>query len=301
MAMLCSDKTGTLTLNKMVMQQVVTADGVAHHWPEEAEASAAATEVLECAALATKWREAPKDALDTLVLGAARSSGWLAQLDAYTQLDYSPFDPSVKRTSAVLRDAQGVEFEVTKGAPPVVLRMAHDYAAIRASLEAAVDEYACRGVRCIAVARTDERQRWRFLGLLTFLDPPRPDTRQTIAAAHRLGVGVKMVTGDQMAIAAETCRVLGMGTAVYGTADLPEATEPDAPGTQLGRSPSRTLTQTPTLNPDPHPHPDPTPTPTPTPGQVPSSSRLQTASRGSTPSTSSTSSRPCAGVAGRWA
>ena len=301
MAMLCSDKTGTLTLNKMVMQQVVTADGVPHRWPEEAEASAAATEVLECAALATKWREAPKDALDTLVLGAARSSGWLAQLDAYTQLDYSPFDPSVKRTSAVLRDAQGVEFEVTKGAPPVVLRMAHDYAAIRAPLEAAVDEYACRGVRCIAVARTDERQRWRFLGLLTFLDPPRPDTRQTIAAAHRLGVGVKMVTGDQMAIAAETCRVLGMGTAVYGTADLPEATEPDAPGTQLGRSPSRTLTQTPTLNPDPHPHPHPTSTPTPTPGQVPSSSRLQTASRGSTPSTNSTSSRPCAGVAGRWA
>ena len=253
MAMLCSDKTGTLTLNKMVMQQVVTADGVAYHWPEEAEASAAATEVLECAALATKWREAPKDALDTLVLGAARSSGWLAQLDAYTQLDYSPFDPSVKRTSAVVRDAQGVEFEVTKGAPPVVLRMAHDYPAIRAHLEAAVDEYACRGVRCIAVARTDERQRWRFLGLLTFLDPPRPDTRQTIAAAHRLGVGVKMVTGDQMAIAAETCRVLGMGTAVYGTGDLPEATEPDAPGTQLCNA----------ARPKPAPNPDPNPDPKP--------------------------------------
>jgi H+-transporting ATPase len=111
--------------------------------------------------------------------------------------------------------------------------MAHNYAAIRGTLEAAVDDYACRGVRCIAVARTDEQGRWCFMGLLTFLDPPRPDTRQTIEAAHGLGVGVKMVTGDQVAIAKETCRVLGMGTAVYGTADLPEATEPDAPGAEL--------------------------------------------------------------------
>ena len=77
-----------------------------------------------------------------------------------TQLDYSPFDPSIKRTTATLRDAQGKEFEVTKGAPPVVLRMAHNYATIRETLEAAVDDYACRGVRCIAVARTDEQGRW---------------------------------------------------------------------------------------------------------------------------------------------
>ena len=85
------------------------------------------------------------------------------------------------------------------------------------------------------------------MGLLTFLDPPRPDTRQTIEAAHGLGVGVKMVTGDQMAIAKETCRVLGMGTAVYGTADLPEATEPDAPGAELVLGLSLTLTPTQTL------------------------------------------------------
>ena len=70
-------------------------------------------------------------------------------------------------------------------------------------------------MRCIAVARTDERQRWCFMGLITFLDPPRPDTKSTIEAAHSLGVGVKMVTGDQIAIAKETCRMLGMGTAVY--------------------------------------------------------------------------------------
>ncbi len=233
MAMLCSDKTGTLTLNKMVMQQIVTQDGAARHWPEEVLASAAATAVLQAAALATKWRETPKDALDTLVLGAAQQGGMLASLDAYTQLDYSPFDPSIKRTTATLRDPQGRSFEVTKGAPPVVLRLAHNYHAIREALEAVVDDYAERGVRCIAVARTDEHGRWGFLGLITFLDPPRPDTKQTIELANALGVGVKMITGDQLAIAKETCRMLGMGTAVYGTAELPETADKDSPASDL--------------------------------------------------------------------
>ena len=231
MAMLCSDKTGTLTLNKMVMQQIVTEDGAAHAWPEECNASAAATAVLQAAALATKWRETPKDALDTLVLGAAQSM--LPQLDAFTQLDYSPFDPSIKRTTATLRDASGNVFDVTKGAPPVVLRMAHNYSVIRENIEQAIDDYAERGVRCIAIARTDSQKRWCFMGLITFLDPPRPDTKQTIELANALGVGVKMITGDQLKIAKETCRVLGMGTAVYGTADLPEGAQHDSPAADL--------------------------------------------------------------------
>ena len=66
---------------------------------------------------------------------------------------------SIKRTTATLRDPQGRSFEVTKGAPPVVLRLAHNYHAIREALEAVVDDYAERGVRCIAVARTDEHGR----------------------------------------------------------------------------------------------------------------------------------------------
>ena len=75
---------------------------------------------------------------------------------------------------------------MTKGAPPVVLKMAHNYLQIRETLEAAVDDFAERGVRCIAVARTDEQERWNFMGLITFLDPPRPDTKQTIELANAL-------------------------------------------------------------------------------------------------------------------
>jgi H+-transporting ATPase len=227
MGMLCSDKTGTLTLNKMVMQQIVTTDGEPHAWPEGCANSADATAVLRHAALATKWRETPKDALDTLVLGAAKSM--LDELDTYEQLDYQPFDPSIKRTTATLKDSSGRTFDVTKGAPPVVLKLAHDYEAIKEPLEKAIDDFANRGVRCIAVATTDEEGRWTFGGLITFLDPPRPDTKDTIEKAHGLGVGVKMITGDQLAIARETCRALGMGTAVCGLDQLPasaDATDP---------------------------------------------------------------------------
>ena len=223
MAMLCSDKTGTLTLNKMVMQEIVTTDGEAHSWPHGCSASENATAVLRYAALATKWREQPKDALDTLVLGAAQPM--LTELDTFQQLDYQPFDPSIKRTCATLKDPHGREFDVTKGAPPVVLKMAYNYHEIKEPIEKAIDDFAERGVRCIAVAVTDAQKRWNFAGLITFLDPPRPDTKETIENANRLGVGVKMITGDQLAIARETCRALGMGTSCFGANALPPSAE----------------------------------------------------------------------------
>jgi hypothetical protein len=127
--------------------------------------------------------------------------------------------------SATLQDVGGRVFTVTKGAPPVVLKLAHNYMEIREPIERAIDDFAERGVRCIAVAVTDQEKRWHFAGLITFLDPPRPDTKQTIEDANKLGVGVKMITGDQLAIARETCRMLGMGTSCFGANALPPTAE----------------------------------------------------------------------------
>jgi H+-transporting ATPase len=182
------------------------------------------------------------------------------QLDVYEQLEYVPFDPSTKRTEATLKGPDGVTFRVVKGAPNVVLDMCANAVEIRKDFEYQVAAFADRGVRCLAVAKTDaaclqvrergrewgrerererERERARassvsgatvkgillvvfqsrlsplsspppqMLGVLTFLDPPRHDTKWTVERSYEYGVGVKMITGDHIAIAKETCRVLG--------------------------------------------------------------------------------------------
>jgi len=219
MNMLCSDKTGTLTLNKMVMQQLCTADGQAYTFPDESSKVKEAQDVLLFASLAAKWKETPKDALDTLTLNATKDRR--AELDTYNQIDYEPFDPAIKRTCATLVSATGEQFKCTKGAPNIVLKMCWNYEDINGLIEPLTEDYAERGIRTIGVARTDADDKWCFTGLITFLDPPRPDTADTIANAHTLGVKVKMITGDHLAIAKETCRVLGMGTNVFGTDNLP--------------------------------------------------------------------------------
>nr|CCA15042.1 ptype ATPase superfamily putative [Albugo laibachii Nc14] len=222
MNMLCSDKTGTLTRNKMELQ-----DDLPIFFP-----GATREDVLVCAALAAKWKEPPKDALDTLVLNAID----LRPLDQYTMLDHSPFDPSVKRTESTIKGPTGKIFKVTKGAPQIVLSLAHNIEEIREAVEAKVLDLARRGIRSLAVGRTDESADgcWVFLGIMTFLDPPRHDTKRTIELAHENGIDVKMITGDQAAIAVETCRMLNMGTTVLGTDVLPTARIEDGLSSTLG-------------------------------------------------------------------
>ena len=220
MNMLCSDKTGTLTLNKMVIQDEtpIFEDGLMQ------------ADVLMYAALATKWREPAKDAIDTLVL----STTDVAQLDAYEQLQYSPFDPRVKRNEATVRNVlTGAVFKATKGAPHVVAGLLPpDDAAVARQVEDATAGFAKKGIRTLAVARTDgdgKPERWRCVGLLTFLDPPRPDTKATLEKAAALGVACKMVTGDSKLIATETARVLGIGLGIVDAAGLPTLDEHGKP------------------------------------------------------------------------
>ncbi|GBF93619.1 H+-transporting ATPase [Raphidocelis subcapitata] len=208
MNMLCSDKTGTLTLNKMVIQD----DCPIYTAGETMES------VLKYAALAAKWKEPPRDALDTLVLTSAK----LDELDSFEQIDFLPFDPTIKRTEGTLRGPDGKVFKTTKGAPHIILKLIEiDSEEVAKRVNWKVMDLGRRGIRSLAVAKTNEAGKWHMLGILTFLDPPRPDTKETIENSMALGVDVKMITGDHQIIAKETARQLGLGTNIPDAANLP--------------------------------------------------------------------------------
>jgi len=222
MAILCSDKTGTLTLNEMHIQE---------HTPVYSQGENQYS-LLRLAAMAAKWHEPARDALDKLVLGCETNPNGvdLKSMECIEQLDYLPFDPIIKRTEGTVKDKSmkinnGATFKTSKGAPQVLLKLVQEAGGCDANLKKAIEkdvtDLGKRGIRAIAVAKTDEGGVWRMMGLLTFLDPPRPDTKETVRLSRENGVAVKMITGDHLLIAMETSRVLDMGGIIQSAEGLP--------------------------------------------------------------------------------
>ena len=202
---LCSDKTGTLTQNKLTLGDPFCVSGVSPR------------DVILAASLAS--RAEGQDPIDLAVLGGLKDTH---QLDKYHTVHFMPFDPVHKRTEATIQEAPQVQFRVTKGAPQVILELAGDAAQVRGTAEKAVNDFAARGFRSLGVARSDEDDRWKFLGVLPLFDPPREDSKETIATATQMGIKVKMVTGDQLAIAKEMARQLGLGQNIIDATILSE-------------------------------------------------------------------------------
>jgi H+-transporting ATPase len=125
-----------------------------------------------------------------------------------------------KRTEATVKGADGKEFKVTKGAPQVILELSANAAHVKPEVEKAVNEFAARGFRSLGVARAGDDGKWQLIGVLPLFDPPREDAKATIATALKMGIKVKMVTGDALAIAEETAKKLDMGTNILDAKGL---------------------------------------------------------------------------------
>ncbi|GMH16834.1 hypothetical protein Nepgr_018675 [Nepenthes gracilis] len=215
MDVLCSDKTGTLTLNKLTVDKnliEVFAKGID------------ANTVVLMAARASRTEN--QDAIDAAIVGTLADPKEARA--GIHEVHFLPFNPTDKRTALTYIDGQGKMHRVSKGAPEQILNLAHNKSDIERRVHAVIDKFAERGLRSLAVAYQEVPEGtkespggpWQFIGLMPLFDPPRHDSAETIRRALNLGVNVKMITGDQLAIGKETGRRLGMGTNMYPSSSL---------------------------------------------------------------------------------
>ncbi len=200
---LCADKTGTLTQNKLTLGDPFSVNNIP------------ADQVIFNGALASSADN--DDTIDLAVLDGLKDQD---SLKTYKTVHFTPFDPVHKRTEATVKDKDGKTFKVTKGAPQVILALSKNADQVKPDVEKAVNDFAKRGFRSLAVARSEKDDQWQFMGVLPLFDPPWDDAESTIASAVKMGIKIKMVTGDAIAIAQETAKKLGLGTNILDASSL---------------------------------------------------------------------------------
>ena len=203
---LCSDKTGTLTQNKLSPGIPASFDGFKRE------------DVIFYGALAS--REEDKDPIDMAILDSLPKYNLVEKVRKYKQKNFVPFDPVRKRTEADI-EGNGEKFRVAKGAPQVILDMCEISKEDRKKAEDIVEGYAKHGYRSLGVAVKKDGT-WKFVGIIPLFDPPRPDAPKAIKAIKAMGVKIKMVTGDHVSIARNIGAMLGLGTKTVSIEELHE-------------------------------------------------------------------------------
>ncbi|KAF2836420.1 plasma-membrane proton-e [Patellaria atrata CBS 101060] len=206
---LCSDKTGTLTANQLSIREPYVAEGQDVNW------------MMAVAALASSHNTKSLDPIDKVTILTLKrypkaremiTKGWRTE-------KFTPFDPVSKRITAVCWNGND-KYVCAKGAPKAILNLTNCSKETSDLFKNKATEFARRGFRSLGVAYQKNGGDWILCGLLSMFDPPREDTAQTIVEAQQLGVPVKMLTGDAIAIAKETCKMLALGTKVYNSEKL---------------------------------------------------------------------------------
>ncbi len=208
---LCLDKTGTLTQNKLSVADSIAFSGYGKE------------DVIRIGALASQSEG--MDAIDLAVIEHAKNTG--VDLSAYKQVSYTSFNPATKRTEAVI-ESKGNRFVVVKGAAQIVTALCRDID--EETLEEAnkaIEELSRKGYRTLAVAASDDNNRdnLKFVGLLPLADPPRTDSKSMIDEARKLGIKPMMLTGDHSAIAKEIAHLMGIGDKIIRMTDLDASNE----------------------------------------------------------------------------
>jgi H+-transporting ATPase len=217
MDVLCSDKTGTITKNELTTTEVKPFQGFVEN------------DVLVYGTLAS--RKEHQDPIDNAIISKAESSRAVAgALASFRITNFHPFDPISKRAEATIENAHRKSFKVSKGAPQVILALVANKET-DAKVNDQVDALAAKGYRSLGVARTDVHGKWQFVGIIPLYDPPREDSAETIKTAQSMGVQVKMVTGDHIAIAKEIASEMKLGTNI-----LPSSAFLDKPDREAERA-----------------------------------------------------------------
>ena len=210
MDILCADKTGTITMNKLTVARTIPQKGFTEQ------------DTMLTGFFASQ--EANQDPIDMAFISLAKQQR--LGPGAFSQKSFVPFDPKTRKTEAIIQSGNA-EFRVVKGAVNVVATLCGFSKEAAKSLEDQMREYAAKGYRTLAVAKGESKGKPQLVGLAALYDAPRPDSRELIHKLRELGISVKMLTGDALPIAREISKDVGLGENVMKTADLKDCIKED--------------------------------------------------------------------------